>query len=61
MAALLTLYRHLLVRLHSRQAGQGLVEYGLILVVVSIAAVVLISSMAPKISAMFSGAGASLK
>jgi pilus assembly protein Flp/PilA len=51
----------LLSRLSRRQSGQGLTEYGLILVIVSIAAVVLIMSMGPKIADMFSGAGASLK
>ena len=44
-----------------RQRGQGLTEYGLIIVVVSIAAIVLVQSMGPKISAMFSSAGTSLK
>lgn len=53
--------RPLLLRLSRRQPGQGLTEYGLILVIVSIAAVVLIMSMGPKIADMFSGAGASLK
>ena len=61
MTALFTLYGCLLARLHSRQAGQGLVEYGLINVVCSIAAIVLILSMGPKVASMFSGAGASLK
>jgi hypothetical protein len=44
-----------------RQRAQGLTEYGLILVVCSIAAVVLIVAMGPKVAAMFSGAGVSLK
>jgi Flp pilus assembly pilin Flp len=51
----------LLFRLTLRQPGQGLTEYGLILVIVSIAAVVLVMSMGPKLASMFSGAGASLK
>jgi hypothetical protein len=47
--------------LASRFEGQGLTEYGLILVVCSIAAVVLVMAMGPKIAGMFSGAGVSLK
>jgi pilus assembly protein Flp/PilA len=51
----------LLSRLSHREPGQGLTEYGLILVIVSIAAVVLVMSIGPKISSMFSSAGSSLK
>lgn len=43
--------------LHER--GQGLTEYGLIISVVSIAAVALIMAMGPKVAAMFSMAGSS--
>jgi Flp pilus assembly pilin Flp len=43
-----------------RDRGQGLMEYGLIISVVSIAAVVLIMAMGPRVASMFSGAGASL-
>ncbi len=50
-----------LARLSHRQPGQGLTEYGLILVIVSIAAVVLIMTMGPKVASMFSSAGASLR
>jgi Flp pilus assembly pilin Flp len=51
----------LLSRLSHREPGQGLTEYGLILVIVSIAAVVLVMSMGPRIASMFSTAGSSLK
>jgi Flp pilus assembly pilin Flp len=39
--------------------GQGLMEYGLIISVVSIAAVVLIMAMGPRVASMFSTAGTS--
>jgi Flp pilus assembly pilin Flp len=42
-----------------RERGQGLMEYGLIISVVSIAAVVLIMAMGPRVASMFSTAGAS--
>jgi Flp pilus assembly pilin Flp len=50
-----------LTRWHRRQPGQGLAEYALILVIVSIAAIVLVMSMGPKVASMFSSAGTSLK
>ncbi len=46
-------------RLLCRERGQGLMEYGLIISVVSIAAVVLIMAMGPRVASMFSAAGAS--
>ena len=61
MTKLESLVRRLGVVLDARQRAQGLTEYGLILVVCSIAAVVLIMAMGPKVSAMFSGASVSLK
>jgi Flp pilus assembly pilin Flp len=61
MTALLALYQQLLVRLDRRQPGQGLLEYGLILVVCSVAAVVLIMSIGPKVASMFSRAATSLQ
>lgn len=45
--------------LSRRERGQGLMEYGLIISVVSIAAVVLIMAIGPRVASMFSGAGAS--
>ena len=39
--------------------GQGLTEYGLIISVVSIAAVVLIMAMGPRVASMFQTAGQS--
>jgi Flp pilus assembly pilin Flp len=41
------------------ERGQGLMEYGLIISVVSIAAVVLIMAMGPRVASMFSSAGTS--
>jgi Flp pilus assembly pilin Flp len=61
MTALRALSEQLRTRLDSCQPGQGLLEYGLILVVCSLAAVVLIMSMGPKVASMFSGAAASLQ
>ncbi|HLH25468.1 MAG TPA: hypothetical protein VK066_23355 [Chloroflexota bacterium] len=45
-------------RLAQREPGQGLMEYGLIISVVSIAAVVLIMAMGPRVASMFSSAAA---
>jgi Flp pilus assembly pilin Flp len=42
-----------------RERGQGLTEYGLIISVVSIAAVALVMAIGPKVAAMFSTAAAS--
>jgi Flp pilus assembly pilin Flp len=46
-------------RLCLRERGQGLMEYGLIISVVSIAAVVLVMAMGPRVASMFSSAGQS--
>jgi len=43
-----------------REEGQGLVEYGLILAGVSIAALVALFALGPKISILFAKVGASL-
>lgn len=44
----------------ARKEGQGLLEYGLILVTVSIAVVVALFALAPRITALFNAIGASL-
>jgi Flp pilus assembly pilin Flp len=59
MAKLRDWLYQLRARLPSRERGQGLMEYGLIISVVSIAAVVLIMAMGPRVASMFSSAGAS--
>ena len=61
MASIREYLDRLILGLWCRQRGQGLTEYGLVIVIVSIAAIVLIQSMGPKIASMFSGAGSSLK
>lgn len=45
----------------TREEGQGLVEYGLILAGVSIAALVALFALGPRISALFDAVSASLK
>src|SRR5919199_2828161 len=50
-------FRH---RLAQPEAGQGMVEYGLIIAAVAIAVIVAIFALGPKIAAMFNSAGASL-
>ena len=44
----------------SREEGQGMVEYGLIIAAVAIAVIIAIFALGPKIASMFSTAGASL-
>jgi len=44
----------------AREEGQGLVEYGLILAGVSVAALVAIFALGPKIKTLFETVGASL-
>lgn len=44
-----------------REEGQGLVEYGLILAGVSIAALVALFALGPRISSLFDTVSASLK
>ena len=45
----------------AREDGQGLVEYGLILAGVSIAALVALFALGPQITALFNAVGASLR
>jgi len=47
--------------LPERQEGQGLVEYGLILAGVSIAALVALFALGPRITALFNAVGDSLR
>ena len=51
---------HALTRWSSRDEGQGMVEYGLIIAAVAIAVIIAIFALGPKIASMFSTAGASL-
>ncbi len=46
--------------LPERQEGQGLVEYGLILAGVSIAALVALFALGPRVAALFNAVGTSL-
>lgn len=39
------------------ESGQGMVEYGLILALVAVAAIVALKALGPKISALFTKAG----
>jgi Flp pilus assembly pilin Flp len=59
----MAIMRNWLARLRARldrgAPGQGLMEYGLIISVVSIAAVVLIMAMGPRVASMFQTAGQS--
>jgi Flp pilus assembly pilin Flp len=50
----------LAARLARREAGQGMVEYGLIIAAIAIAVIIAIFALGPKIASMFSTAGASL-
>ena len=47
--------------LPEREEGQGLVEYGLILAGVSIAALVALFALGPQITALFNAVSASLR
>ena len=47
-------YRH-------RERGQGAVEYGLVITVVSIAVIVAVFALGPKVSSLFSRAATSLQ
>ncbi len=42
------------------ESGQGMVEYGLIIALVAIAAIVALKALGPKISALFEKAGTEL-
>jgi pilus assembly protein Flp/PilA len=61
MDLVMALLMSLQARLEDREPGQGMVEYGLIIAAVAIAVIVALFALGPKISAMFSSAGASLK
>ena len=49
-----------LVRLHKDEAGQGLVEYALILALVAFAAVIAMQTLAKDINNAFTGIGSTL-
>jgi pilus assembly protein Flp/PilA len=61
MQLLMAMLLSLQARLEDRERGQGMVEYGLIIAAVAIAVIVALFALGPKISAMFSSTGASLK
>lgn len=42
------------------ESGQGMVEYGLIIALVSIAAIIALKALAPKLSEIFNKAGTEL-
>jgi pilus assembly protein Flp/PilA len=48
-------------RVRDREAGQGMVEYGLIIAAVAIAVIVALFALGPKIGSMFSSTAASLQ
>jgi Flp pilus assembly pilin Flp len=54
------LARRLIARIPARREGQGLTEYGLILVGASIAVIVALFALAPRLSALFSAVSSSL-
>lgn len=47
-------------RLPEREEGQGMVEYGLILVLVAVVAIAGLIIMGPKVAALFTAVGASV-
>jgi pilus assembly protein Flp/PilA len=51
---MLNYLQHLLARLRRDEAGQGLVEYALIIVLVSIACVLLLGLMGNELNSVFS-------
>ena len=60
MYELMALLMSLQARLEERERGQGLVEYALIIALVSIAVIVGLIFLYPKINELFSRAGSSL-
>jgi len=44
-----------------REAGQGMVEYGLIIAAIAIAVIIALFALGPKIGSMFSSVGSSLQ
>jgi Flp pilus assembly pilin Flp len=60
MSQLQALAASIKTRLAAHEEGQGMLEYGLIIVAVAIAVIVAIFALGPKIATLFSTAGASL-
>ncbi len=60
MYQLMMLRESLRARLASREEGQGMVEYGLIIAAVALAVIIALFALGPKIASMFSAAGDSL-
>ncbi len=60
MFQLMALQASIKARLATREEGQGMVEYGLIIAAVAIAVIIAIFALGPKIASMFSEVGASL-
>ncbi len=60
MFQLMALRESLRARLATREEGQGMVEYGLIIAAVAIAVIIAIFALGPKIASLFSDVGASL-
>ena len=57
---MLATYLHLMNRLEAREEGQGLVEYALIIVLVSIAAIVALGLLGTVVSNLFTQVTADL-
>jgi len=60
MIHLMMLQASLRARLATREEGQGMVEYGLIIAAVAIAVIIAVFALGPKIASMFQSAGSSL-
>ncbi len=60
MIHLMMLQESLRARLATRDEGQGMVEYGLIIAAVAIAVIIAVFALGPKIASMFETAGSSL-
>ncbi len=60
MPQLVAVQASIRARLAAREAGQGMVEYGLIIAAIAIAVIIAIFALGPKIASMFSEVGASL-
>jgi pilus assembly protein Flp/PilA len=58
---LMALLIHGQPRVRDREAGQGMVEYGLIIAAVAIVVIVALFALGPKIGSMFSSTAASLQ
>jgi len=57
---LLTTLMHRQSQFRRRERGQGLLEYGLIIVVLAVAVIVALLAMGPKLGSLFSLSAASL-